>query len=140
LAAAVGGTGGAAVRAAGAEAGALVRTPAVVMAPRTDGAEIVWAVARLSRGWVELDGGRRVGADGWGFVPQGDKVWRVRLDGRPAGTSQRFRAVTEALPEGERGEGPWRSFRTLDPAAAFQPFAVWNDTPPERGDRRRLTG
>ncbi len=148
LAAAVGGTGGAAVRATGAEAkgaeaasaeaAALVRTPAVVMAPRADGAEIVWAVSRLSRGWVELDGGRRVGSDGWGFVPQGDKVLRVRLDGLPAGTSHRFRAVTEAMPEGERVEGPWRSFRTLDPAAASTRFAVWNDTHQNEETVRRL--
>ena len=35
----------------------LVLTPPVVMAPRVDGAEIVWGVSRHARGWVEVKNG-----------------------------------------------------------------------------------
>lgn len=33
--------------------GPLLKTPAALMAPRADGLEVVWAVGRLVRGWVE---------------------------------------------------------------------------------------
>ena len=39
-----------------AETGQLMKTPAVIMAPRHDGAEVVWAVSKLSRGRVEWQG------------------------------------------------------------------------------------
>ena len=114
------------------ERGGLVASPPVVMAPRTDGMEIGWAVTRLSRGWIEFENGRDTRTavqDGWGFVPQGDKVIRVRLDELEPGTTYRYRAVTEAL-EGakERVESNWREFKTLDANAASTRFVVWNDT------------
>ena len=113
--------------------GPLLKTPAVLMAPRSDGLEVVWAVARLARGWVEWQGpdgsSGRVAADAFGFVPQGEQVIRVRLAGLKPGTDYRLRAVAEAgdgTPAKE--EGPWKKFRTLDPQAATTRFAVWNDT------------
>jgi len=110
----------------------LVITPPVVMAPRTDGVEIVWGVSRHARGWVELKSGdetRRMGGTGFGFSTQGDKALRVRLEGLAAGTKWAYRTVTEAMGEPVgREEGAWREFRTLDAAAAETRFAVWNDT------------
>ncbi len=110
----------------------LVITPPVVMAPRTDGVEIVWGIARHARGWVELkrDGEvRRIGGTGYGFSTQGDKALRVRLEGLTAGTKHTYRIVTEAMDEpAAREESAWREFRTLDAAAAQTRFAVWNDT------------
>ncbi len=110
----------------------LVITPPVVMAPRTDGVEIVWGVSRHARGWVELkigDETRRMGGTGFGFSTQGDKALRVRLEGLAAGTKWAYRTVTEAMGEPVgREEGAWREFRTLDAAAAETRFAVWNDT------------
>ena len=114
------------------EWGGLVTSPPVVMAPRTDGMEIGWAVTRLSRGWIEFENGRDtrvVVQNGWGFVPQGDRVLRVRLDGLEPGTAYRYRTVTEALAgASERVESGWREFRTLDANAASTRFVVWNDT------------
>ena len=40
----------------------LVTSPPVVMAPREDGAEVVWGVSRLSRGWLEWETGGRPAA------------------------------------------------------------------------------
>jgi hypothetical protein len=116
-----------------AENGGLLLTPAVVMAPRSDGVEVVWAVARLCRGWVEWSepGGetRRQAADDFGFVPQGDSVMRVKLRGLRAGQPHRLRVVVEAADGGKaRQETPWKEFRTLDPAADTANFVVWNDT------------
>jgi glucose/arabinose dehydrogenase len=83
----------------------LVETPAVVMAPRADGLEVVWAVSRLSLGrveWETEDGARGVAAaDPFGFVPQGERVVRVRLDGLKPGTVGRVRAHTVAAAGGE---------------------------------------
>ena len=113
-------------------AGPIVQSPPVVMAPRADGAEIVWAVARLARGRVEVDAGgktRVFAGTPDGFAPQGDRVLRVRLDGLKPGTVCRYRTITEAgAPPAAREESPWRTFRTLDPAASATHFAVWNDT------------
>lgn len=110
----------------------LVITPPVVMAPRTDGVEIVWGVSRHARGWVELkigDETRRIGGTGFGFSTQGDKALRVRLEGLATGTKWAYRTVTEAMGElAGREESAWREFRTLDAAAAETRFAVWNDT------------
>jgi predicted phosphodiesterase len=115
-----------------ARSGPLVTTPAVVMAPREDGAEVVWAVSELAKGWVEWKGADgsegRAAADAFGFVPQGEEILRVRLEGLKPGVSYEVRAVTEAAAGGRRDEGAWKKFRTLDPAAAAARFAVWNDT------------
>lgn len=112
----------------------LMATPAVVMAPRSDGVEVVWSVTRLCRGWVEwrLEGGgeiHRCAADDFGFVPQGDSILRVRLEGLEAGKNHELRVVVESG-DGDkaREETPWKKFRTLDPAAAAASFVVWNDT------------
>ena len=110
----------------------LVVTPLVLMAPRRDGIEAVWAVSRLSRGrleWESTDGSSGiVASDRFGFVPQGHPVLRVRLDGLTPGRSYRVRAVTVAAEDGETEMSPWKSFRTLDPTASETTFAVWNDT------------
>jgi predicted phosphodiesterase len=121
----------------------LMATPAVVMAPRTDGVEVVWAVNRLCRGWVEWReaGGevRKCAADDFGFVPQGDSVMRVRLNGLQPGKTYELRAIVEAG-DGDkaREETPWKSFRTIDPAAAEAHFVVWNDTHENHETIRRL--
>ncbi len=110
----------------------LVRTPAVVMAPRRDGVEIVWAVSKLAKGRVEWKGAEgttgTAAADRFGFVPQGDEILRVRIDGLKPGTIYQFRAITEATKGKDRHEGEWRKFRTLDPDAKTTDFVVWNDT------------
>ncbi len=120
----------------------LVRTPASVMAPRADGVEIVWAVSQLARGtveWKSADGETGVAAaDRFGFVPQGDEILRVRLTGLKPGTVYQFRAITRAS-EGDAIEtGSWKSFRTLDPAAATTEFVVWNDTHEHAETLRKL--
>lgn len=115
----------------------------MVMAPRVDGVEIVWAVGRLARGWVEWreKGGtaHTLAADDFGFVPQGDSVMRVRLDRLQAGKFYEARVVVEAG-DGEkaREETPWKSFRTLDPSAESTHFVVWNDTHENAETIRRL--
>lgn len=129
-------TGGAMIGAMGLETrGAeqkqgLVRTPAVVMAPRLDGAEIVWAVSELCRGhveWKSADGTSGIaGADRYGMVPQGEEILRVRLAGLKAGTEYLVRAITES--GNNKIVGEWKAFRTLDPAAKSTTFVVWNDT------------
>ncbi|SDR76874.1 metallophosphoesterase family protein [Microterricola viridarii] len=115
----------------------LVTSPAVVMAPRADGFEVVWGVSRLSRGRLEWATGEEAGvaySDAFGMVPQSDRVLRVRLNGMPAGAEVRVRAVTEAVTgrgvkgAAERHESEWKTVRTLDPAAGSAHFAVWNDT------------
>jgi predicted phosphodiesterase len=110
----------------------LVRTPLVLMAPRVDGVEAVWAVSRLSKGrleWEAGDGTRGVaGADAFGFVPQGEGVLRVRLSGLEPGTSCRVRSHTVAADDAETITSPWKTFRTLNPLAAETRFVMWNDT------------
>jgi len=110
----------------------LVRTPLVLMAPRSDGIEAVWAVNRLSKGsleWEAEDGSRgSAGADAFGFVPQGEGVLRVRMAGLPSGMRFRVRAHTVAADNGEAVFSPWKTFRTLNPRATESRFVVWNDT------------
>jgi len=102
------------------------------MAPRVDGIEAVWAVGRPSRAHVELESAagirRAVGCDPFGFVPQGDAVIRVRIDDLDPGTTYRVRSVTTAIDDEETVTSNWKTFRTLDPAAASTHFVVWNDT------------
>jgi hypothetical protein len=109
----------------------LVRTPMALMAPRADGIEAVWAVTRLSRGRIEweTDGASgMVGADAFGFVPQGENILRVRLSGLKPGTAYRVRSHTNAADDKENVTGSWKTFRTLNPAAAETHFVMWNDT------------
>ncbi len=110
----------------------LVRTPLVLMAPREDGIEAIWAVSRRSRGWLELirESGTPeiVRTDPFGFVPQGDQILRLRLTGLAPGTHYRVRAHTEAVDDREASVGDWKTFRTLDPTATGTRFVVWNDT------------
>jgi hypothetical protein len=110
----------------------LVRTPLVLMAPRADGLEAVWAVSRLSCGRIECeaeDGTKQLaGADAFGFVPQGENILRVRLTGLKPGTAYRLRAHTIAAGDQETVTSPWKTFRTLDPVAAETRFVMWNDT------------
>ena len=100
-----------------------MKTPAVLMAPRADGVEVVWAVGRLCRGWVEWkasDGTTgKAAEDSFGFVPQGDRIVRVKVDGLKPGTAYQIRAVAESG-DGEKAheETEWKSFRTLDAKAA----------------------
>lgn len=121
----------------------LVTSPAVVMAPRADGATLVWAVSRLSRGRVEWKSEHgesgMAAADGYGFTPQSDAVLKVRLNGLKPGVAYTVRAITEAI-DGvpERVDSPWKSFRTLDPAANSSRFVVWNDTHENRETLKKL--
>ncbi len=116
-----------------APSGALTLTPPVVMAPRHDGADLVWAVGRLARGWVEWkaesgeSGQAHTTPDG--FFPQASRVMKVPLRDLPPGKEYQVRAITEAI-DGppERVESEWKTFRTLDPGAEATRFAVWNDT------------
>lgn len=122
-----------AMRAQASDASArLVLTPLVLMAPRPDGIEAVWAVGKLSRGRLEwqTDDGRagEASTDDFGFVPQGRKILRVRLSGLTPGRTYRVRSITTATDGGETEASPWKTFRTLDPAAAATTFVVWNDT------------
>jgi len=110
----------------------LVRTPMMLMAPRVDGVEAIWAVSRTSLGRVESEtaaGQRQIHAsDPYGFTPQGAAVLRVRLTGFASGTTIRLRTITTAADDGETVVGEWKTFRTLDPSARTTRFAVWNDT------------
>jgi hypothetical protein len=100
--------------------------------PPTDGLEVVWAVSRLSLGRLEWETRRWIqgvaAADPFGFVPQGERVLRVRLEGLKPGTVGRVRAHTVAANDGETVTGEWKPFRTLDPAAGQTRFVMWNDT------------
>lgn len=121
----------------------LMLTPAVLMAPRPDGVEVVWAVSRLCRGWVECrhaDGPVvRHASDDFGMVPQGDSVMRVRLSGLEPGKVYQIRVVVESG-DGEkaREESPWKEFSTLDPTSGSVRFVVWNDTHEHHETIRRL--
>lgn len=109
----------------------LVRTPLVLMAPRADGIEAVWAVSRLGRGRIEweADGAKGiVGADAFGFVPQGENILRVRLSGLKPGTAYRVRSHTIAADDQETVVSAWKTFRTLNPVATETRFLMWNDT------------
>ncbi|MCC7377395.1 MAG: metallophosphoesterase [Verrucomicrobiales bacterium] len=110
----------------------LVTTPLVLQAPRADGCDAVWGVGELSRGRVEWESesgnGGFAAVDNHGFVPQGTRWLRVRVDGLESGKSYRLRTVTTSA-DGARSEGSeWKTYRPLDPAAAASRFVVWNDT------------
>jgi predicted phosphodiesterase len=102
------------------------------MAPRADGAEIVWGVARHARGWVEVKHTgevQRFGGSSFGFSTQSDRALRVRLHGLTSATTWTYRTVTEAMLEPAAHEvSEWRTFRTLAPDAKETRFLVWNDT------------
>jgi hypothetical protein len=110
----------------------LTRTPLVLMALRTDGAEAIWAVNQLSKGRLELEmpGGsiKTIAADRFGFVPQSSDVLRIRMDDLKPGQSYRVRAITTAAGSGEQFISDWKSFRTLNPSSTTTSFVVWNDT------------
>jgi hypothetical protein len=114
------------------QGGGLVTTPAVVMAPREDGVEVVWGVSRLCHGWVEWQGpdgdSGRAAKDEFGFVPQGNSVLRVKLRGWKRGAEYSLRTVTISRNGRQREESPWRKVRTLDGAAGTTRLVVWNDT------------
>lgn len=117
---------------------AVVTSAPVVMAPRSDGFEVVWGVSRLARGvleWRRLDdaglavesGVARAGA--FGMVPQGDRVLRVRMSGFAPGDLVEVRTITDAIARpGSHHESAWKRVRVLDPTAAEARIAVWNDT------------
>lgn len=115
-----------------AETAPLVKTPAVIMAPRADGVEVIWAISKLARGHVEWKGedgsSGMAGADRFGFVPQGDEILRVKITGLKPGSSYQLRSITDSSDGKDRIEGPWKKFRTLDPAAEETRFVIWNDT------------
>jgi predicted phosphodiesterase len=120
----------------------LVKTPAVIMAPRADGVEVVWAVSKLARGHVEWKGedgsSGTAGADRFGFVPQGDEILRVKVRGLKPGGRYTLRAVTDSTDGKEHHEGPWKKFRTLDPVAKSTNFVIWNDTHQNEETIKRL--
>src|SRR5690606_22921815 len=109
-----------------------VRTPLVLMAPRGDGIDAIWAVNRLCTGrveWETSDGRTGTAAtDPFGFVPQGENVLRARISGPAPGSTCRARAVTRTAGATEDVVSDWKEFRTLDAAAASTAFVVWNDT------------
>jgi predicted phosphodiesterase len=120
----------------------LTRSPVVIMAPRPDGIEAVWAVRALSRGWIEWRDSHgssgTANVDRFGLRPQGDEILRVRLEGLQPGKDYHIRAVTESADRKVREEGPWKEFRTLDPAASKASFVVWNDTHQNEETLRQL--
>ncbi|BCU77160.1 hypothetical protein llg_18750 [Luteolibacter sp. LG18] len=113
------------------------------MAPRADGLEVVWAVSRLARGWVEWKGSDgttgKAHEDAYGFVPQGDRIVRVRVSGLKPGATYQVRTVTESGDAAKtRDESPWKNFRPLDGKAATTKFVVWNDTHQNEETLKRL--
>jgi hypothetical protein len=121
----------------------LLATPPVLMAPRADGIELVWAVNRLCRGRVEWreEGGevRVASADPFGFVAQGERLLRVRIDGLKPATRHALRVIVDAADAPKASEeSPWKPFRTLDPAGAATRFVVWNDTHENEETLRQL--
>ena len=129
---------------------ALVDSPPVLMSPRSDGIEVVWSVTAPARGWVEwLPAGvnpqskrrierRLADLDPFGFVPQGTRILRVRIDGWQPGTEYAIRTVTEATQDDRRVESDWKQIKTLDPTASATSFVVWNDTHQREETLRRL--
>ena len=140
----------------------LVDSPPVVMSPRSDGVEIVWSVTGHARGWVEwialphsddrdpIDDSRLptverevADLDRYGFVPQGTRVLRVRIDGWQPGSDYLIRTITRPADSEAAGSptaspptgrtkqeetSDWKRVRTLDPSADATSFVVWNDT------------
>lgn len=112
------------------------------MAPRADGVDVVWAVSGGARGWVEwavLDSKDAPGEpctddrkvsdnDGFGLVPQGDEMIRVRIEGWEPGQTYVVRTHTISTLDGRESLSAWKRVRTLDPNAGETSFVVWNDT------------
>ena len=111
---------------------ALVTTPLTIMAPTTEGFDAIWGVSRLSKGKITCqaeDGSRtEIMTDSFGFVPQGDKVIKVRVRGLKPGTAYRVKAITTAGNDGEEHQSEEWQTRTLDEKATSTEFVVWNDT------------
>ncbi len=112
-----------------------------VFAPRPDGVTVIWPVAGPSLGWLEYgEAGDTANpqlhrGDGFGTIPHGDRVLRVRLSGLKPGGKYWFRTQTQALekPEGsaigrEVRAGARYEFRLPNPSASLTRFDVWNDT------------
>ena len=129
----------------------LVDSPPVVMAPRADGVEVVWAINAPARGWVEwalasdadlehrnVVQRRVAGLDAFGFVPQGTRVIRTRVEGLEPGREYVIRTVTESADDNRRVESDWKRIRTLDPESATSSFVVWNDTHQHEETLQRL--
>jgi hypothetical protein len=116
-------------------------TPAVY-APTATGATIVWTLNTPARGVVEYGESPELGqvyrSDGFGFVPHGERVMKVRLRGLKPGVRYWWRTVTVLLSGGDPEISPVYSFRTLDPAAAETKFVVWNDTHDHADTLRKL--
>lgn len=115
-------------------------TPAAY-APRPDGATIVWAVDGPSIGWVEYgeagtsQTGRIARADGSGFIPHGDRVVRVRLQGLAPGKSYWYRTHTRPAPSSPKPApapdvrtSPTYTLTLPNPDAKETHFCIWNDT------------
>lgn len=115
-----------------------------VMAPRTDGAEIVWRINGLAKGYVEYGKTAQLGSvardDGWGLRPAGKEVLKVRLDGLEEGTRYFYRVVTENFDHKhpKKETGTIRSFRTLSATAPETSFSIWNDTHQRKDTIRKL--
>ena len=113
-----------------------------VYAPTADGATIVLPVAGFEAGWVEYGEAGTEGSpgtiakgDGFGYVPHGDKVLRIRLTGLKPGTDYWYRlhtrtAIAKAVDPASVPVkiGEVYRFRTLAPDADTTRFCVWNDT------------
>lgn len=110
----------------------LTRTPLVLMAPRSDGFEAVWAVTQLCSGrleWEAADGSRgEMACNEFGFVPQSKSVLRARVTGLKPATSYKVRAITLSADDDRREVSAWKTFRTLDARGDRTQFVVWNDT------------
>lgn len=117
------------------------RQAPAVFAPRPDGVTVVWPVAGPSLGWLEYgeagdtSNPRLQRGDGFGTIPHGERVLRVRLNGLKPGGRYWFRTQTQPLekPEGsaigrEVIAGEAYEFRLPNPTASVTRFDVWNDT------------
>jgi hypothetical protein len=113
-----------------------------VYAPTADAATVIWPVAGPSLGWVEYgeegsgdSASQLERGDGIGFIPHGDQVIRVRLQGLKPGRKHWFRTHTQAL-EGPASPALGRPVQVgarydltrPDPGATETRFTVWNDT------------
>jgi hypothetical protein len=115
-----------------AAAATLVRTPLVLMAPRRDGIEAIWGVNQLCKGkleWEGADGSKGIiHKNNFGFVPQGEDILRVTLNGLKPGLSYKVRSITISAADDKQEISPWKTFKTMDPSGSALKFAVWNDT------------
>ena len=130
------------LRAAETPAAVPVGDSPAVYAPTADGATVVLPVADFEAGWVEYGEAGTEGApgtlvkgDGFGNIPHGDKVLRIRLTGLKPGTDYWYRVHTRAAiakavdPKTVPVKtGEVYRFRTLAPEADGTRFCIWNDT------------